>query len=182
VITSVGRRSWWLLGVAVVLLVSVGIVSASFVLQSNSGHAGGVENGSVFLKNWQQTGALSSATPAPVPALVGLTASAPTRLPAAAASFGLDAGVNGHQALEWTFSESVGILVNQEIEVSFNVQYSIGATAHTTTVTAYLESQAATIGAPLSFNFYWDTGAATGITFTTESEISQACSAVGTCP
>jgi len=182
-IRSSRQRPGWVLGATVAFLACLGVVSAGFViLNSAPGAAGGTENGSVFLTDWQQTGVVSSATPAPVPGRVSVSVAAPSRLPALGGSWQLDAGVAGNQALEWTFTEAVGILTDQEIEVAFTLQYTVGTTAHTVTITAYFESQAVAIVGVLAYNLYWDAGAATGITFGAESEISQACAAVGTCP
>lgn len=175
-------RRWGFASVGLVALLAVGVVSAAFVIQSSSGGAGGVQSGLAFLAHWQQTGVESSATPTPRPAALSAIAAAPTRLAAAATSYLMDAATSGDEAVEWVFTESVGITPNQEIEVQFAVQYTVGAATHTSTGTVYLESQTVAPGAALTFDLYWDTGAATGVTLLSESEISQACSSVGTCP
>jgi hypothetical protein len=177
------RPRWtWTLVLAVALLVGTGALAASWVVTHSTGTAGGERNGSVFLTDWQQTGVLSSTTPNPLPALVSLAVATPTRLPAVATPYRLDAGAVGNLAVEWTFSESVGLTVNQELEVSLTVQYLVGAVTHTVGLVVFLESQAVGIAAPLTFTFYWDSGAATGVTFGSESQISLGCAAVGTCP
>jgi hypothetical protein len=176
------RRRWWLLSGLVVALFAIGTVSAAFVIQNSTGAAGGVQNGSAFLAHWQQTGVVSSATPVPVPAALSTVAATPTRLPNGAIPYRMDAAARGDPAVEWIFSETTGIAVNQEIEIDFDVEFTLGGATHTATGSVYLESQAAAIGAALTFDLYWDSGAATGITFVSESQISQACAAVGTCP
>ncbi len=176
------RRSWGWLAVIVVAGIAVGTGTAAFVVQSGSGSAGGVQTGSQFLMHWQQTGVISATTPDPVPALASVAVALPTRLTAASSSFALDAATAGHEAVEWVFSETAGIATSQEIEVAVQVTYTVGTVAHSVAVEAYLETQVAAIGETLTFDLYWDSGAATGVTFASETEISQACSAVGSCP
>jgi hypothetical protein len=175
-------RPWWPIPAALGVLLAVGIVSAAFVIAPTSSGAGGQTNGSTFMTHWQQTEVRSGATPNPVPGAVSLAVATPTRLGGASGSLRLNAAVAAHEAVEWTFTESVGATTNQELEVAFAVEYTVGVVFHNATLTAFLESQAAAIGATLTFNIYWDSGAAAGITFVSESEISQACSAVGVCP
>jgi hypothetical protein len=175
-------RPWGWVGIALIVLLAVGMVSAVFVITTSTGAIRGQSNGSTYLTHWQQTAVSSAATPNPLPAAVSLTVATPTRLAGVSASLRLDPADAAHQAVEWTFTESVGVPVNQEIEVAFAIEYTAGAVSHSVAVTAFLESQAAAIGGALTFNIYWDAGAAAGITFESESEISQACTAIGSCP
>jgi hypothetical protein len=176
------RGAGWLVLAALAIVAVVGIATAAYVIQSNSGAAGGVQNGSAFLSHWQQTAVVSTTTPARVPAALSTTVGAPTRLPATSTPYRVDAATAGDPAAEWVFVESTGIGLNLEIEVEYTVQYTLGAVAHTASGTVYLESQAAAPGADLTFELYWDSGSAAAIELVTESEISQACSAVGSCP
>jgi hypothetical protein len=176
------RRRSWTIGIALTALLCAGLVSASFVIQSGNGGASGVQNQTAFLTHWQQTSVVGSVTPNPAPATLSLSSAAPTRLPGGSRSYTLDAAAAGNTALEWTFSETVGIQVNQELEIAVTVNYTLAAVSHTAVVTVFVESQAAAPRGTLTFNAYWDSGVATGITFTSESEISQACAAVGSCP
>lgn len=175
-------RPWWVVPLVVGLALAAGTAAAGFVVLHGTGSATGVQNGSVFLTDWQQTGVLPGATPNPVPLLVGLTVTAPVRLPAATTALVLDAAVAGHEALEWSFSESVGMPSNKEVEIAFSLHYDVGVAVHSVTLTAFVETQAVAITAALTFTLYWDSGATTGVSFTAEEQISQACSAVGTCP
>jgi hypothetical protein len=179
---STRTRRWWFAVLSVGVLLSSGALAVSLTIINTSGGAGGVENGSLFLTHWQQTGVLSALTPNPVPPRASVVVATPTRLPGASGSLSLDPAVAGDQALEWTFTESVALPINEEVEIAFDVQYTVGAVPHTATATVFLESQAVAIGAPLTFNLYWDTGAPGGATFGAESEISQACTGVGACP
>lgn len=176
------RRAWAWLGVIAVAALATGIATAAFVIQTGSGGAGGVQTGSQFLMHWQQTGVISATTPNPAPARASVTVTAPTRLPAGSTSYSLDAAVAGDQSVEWVFSETTGIAANEEIEVALEITYTVGAVAHAVTVQVYFESQATALDATLTFDLYWDSGVATGVTFGSETQISQACSAVGTCP
>ncbi|MGC2788831.1 MAG: hypothetical protein WA547_02080 [Thermoplasmata archaeon] len=179
-----GRRRLFCAAAAVIALtVAVGGFAASLTFAHSTGDVGGIGATSPFLSGWQQTGVAASATPDPVPTPMSATVTVPTRLPATAGSLSVSAGgVAGHQALEWTFTETVGIPVNEEIELDLSIQYTAGAVSHNLTETAFLETQAGALGASLVFNLYWDAGAPAGITFGAESEISQVCSGVGTCP
>ena len=175
-------REWWWATVGVAVLVSVGAVAAALSVVDTSGSAGGIQNGSVFLTHWQQVGVFFAATPNPVPTLASALAGTPTRLPGGSGSFTLNAARAGHQALEWRFTEALGMPLNEEVEIALTLQYTAAAVVHNVTLTVYFESQAAAPVVPLTFNLFWDAGAAAGITFGAESEISQTCSAVGACP
>lgn len=177
-----GGRFWVFVALGITAFLTAGGLAASLTVASTTGGAGGVQDGSAFMIHWQQNGVASAAIPNPVPGAASQAVVTPTRLPGAGLSFRLNAAVVGHQAVEWSFTESVGMPVNQEVEIAFAVQYSVGGVSHSGGGMVYLESQAAAIGAAVTYNFYWDSGAAAGITFGAETEISQACSAVGTCP
>ncbi|MGA8543322.1 MAG: hypothetical protein WB947_07305 [Thermoplasmata archaeon] len=180
--TKVDHRTAGLVAAVIVLIAGAGVVAASLTVLSTSGAASGVHHPTAFLTHFQETGTLSAATPNPVPARASLTAAAPSRLGAGSAAYLIDAGVVGHEAVEWTFSETVGMAVNAEIEIALTVEYTQGAATHTTTTTVYVESQAAAITGTHAFDLYWDAGVAAGITLESESQISQACTAVGACP
>lgn len=185
---TVGHRSaWpagasWLLGAAIAIVAVVGVVSAAYVVQSNAGSASGVESGSAYLSHWQQTAVISSTTPTRIPAALSATVGAPTRLAAAGSSYALDAATAGHLAVEWVFTEATGIAPNLELEISYSVEYAAGGTTHTASGTVYVETQATAPGANIVFDIYWDGGAAAGLTFGAETEISQVCASVGSCP
>jgi hypothetical protein len=176
------RWSHWTVLSVVAAIAIGGVGVGAFALHANSGSASGVQNPAAALTHFQETGVLASATPTPVPVVLSLVGTLPTRLPGVATTFLLNTGVGGHQAVEWTFSESVGILTSQEIELRFSIQYDVGALAQTATVTAFVETQLGALVGALVFTLYWDSGATTGDTFVSESEIAEACTAIGTCP
>jgi hypothetical protein len=178
----VSRPAGWLvIGIVAALLVT-GLAVGSFVIRGNSGGAGGEQNPASPLPDFPETGVAASTTTAPLPVVLSILPATPTRLAAAATSYLLDAGTVGDQAVAWTFSEAVGIPANQELEVAFSVQYDVAAVAHSAQVKVYVETQATLPRVAVAFTLYWDAGAATGITFVSEAEIAEACSAVGTCP
>lgn len=180
------RRRWRLSAPAVfvvgVLALSAVVAGAAFQVTHSSETASGTQNAADFLTHFPTVGTAFTATPLPVPALLSSTAGAPTLLPAAAASWMLNTGVAGHEAWDWGFSETVGIATSTEIELRFQVTYEVGATTLSYSATAYVETQAAAIGANLAFTVYWDGGATTGVTVLSQLEISQVCGSVGACP
>ena len=177
-----GPRGWSIVAGAVAVLAAAGLVLGALAIHGNAGAATGESNSATWLADFEETGVLSSTTPIEVPAPLSLLPAAPTRLPGVLTSYRLNGGVGGHEAVEWTFSERVGIPANQELEIAFAVQYEVGGVGYTAAVTVYAESQAAVLAAALTFDLFWDAGAAAGITFASESEIVQPCSGVGACP
>jgi len=178
----VGRSTGWVVLAIVAVLLAGGLALGSFAVRANSGRAGGEQNPATGLADFTETGVSSSATPLALPAVLSALPATPTRLAAAGTSYLLNPGTGGDEAAEWTFSERVGILANQELEISFSVEYSLGAVTHTTAFTAYLETQATAPRASVTFTIFWDAGTTTGVTLLSEAEIAQTCSGVGTCP
>jgi len=80
------------------------------------------------------------------------------------------------------FSETAGLTTATEIEISFTIQYLVGVTSTTASITVYIESQRLAPTGPYTFTVYWDSGHPTGVTFVQQLEVAQLCSAVGTCP
>lgn len=179
------RWGWPSAGQAIVLAILLASATAGAVslrITSSTETSVGLVSPTDFLAHWQQTGSLAAVTIAPLPPRLSLAVATPTRLPGVAANRGVNFGVAGHLALEWTFQESAGTPVNVEIEIAFTVHYLVGATATTFARTVYVETQAASPTAAITFSIFWDSGHATGVTFVSQVEISQVCSAVGTCP
>ena len=167
-----------------VAIAAVGVLvgAASFEVTRSTETESGVRTTTEFLTHFQQYGAATTTTPRVVPAVLSAVVTAPTRLPARSANYMVNAGVSGHDAGEWVFHETTGIALNTEIELRFQVSYEVGTVAHTFTATEYLETQAAALTGTLTFDLFWDSGAATGITVLSQLELSQVCNAVGTCP
>lgn len=178
-------RSRWLpmvaLAIATAAILGAG-AAVSLQVTHSTESASGLSNHGDFLTHFQQIGSTSSTTPNPAPAVLSAAAATPTVLAGASASYLVDVGVAGHQAADFLFQETVGIALSTEVELRFQVTYVIGATTTTFAGTAYVETQAAAPGATLTFNIYWDSGQAAGVTLQSQLEVSQVCSAVGTCP
>jgi hypothetical protein len=165
-----------------ILLASALIGAVSFQMTLSSETVSGLQNTAQFLTHFQQVGATFTATPLPVPAVVSAAPAAPTRLPGASAGLMVNAGVAGHEAASWVFHETVGVALNTEIELRFQVGYTVGAATGNFSVAEYVETQAAAPAATLTFTLYWDSGQTTGVTILSQLELSQVCTAVGTCP
>jgi hypothetical protein len=173
------------LGEAVAIAVIVGsalVAAASLRFIASPETASGEGNMGQFLAYWEQVGTAAASTPNPLPPVLSAAMAAPTVLPGASAALLVDTGVHRDVALTWTFQETVGAAPNTELELNFQVQYLLVGVPTVFSTTVYLETQAAAIGAPLTFTIYWDSGVASGVTFQSQLELSQACSAVGTCP
>jgi hypothetical protein len=176
------RPGGWAVVALIAMVVGTGVVAGALVIRSTASDVGGIQNPATALADFQETGVLSATTPRVLPTILSALAAHPTRLAAVGTPYLLNTGTIGNLAIEWTFSESVGILANFEVELAYDVQYDVAATLHTATGTVYLETQAIVPGGALTFELYWDSGSAAGVTFVSESEIGQGCSAVGTCP
>jgi hypothetical protein len=131
---------------------------------------------------WVMVSVLPATTPVPAPRQLSHTVTAPTRLSRFARSYLLDPGTAGNFALEWTFNETNPATANQEWEVAFYAGYTSGGVPHAFSTSVYFETQAASPAATLLFTLVWDSGATTGIVISSELEVAQPCSAVGTCP
>lgn len=164
------------------LLVSAFVSAASLRIVPSPETIAGLRSPTTYLADWQTTTAQPALTPAPLPALLSLVAATPTPLPAGAATYLLGAGTVGHEALEWQFTEEVGLATGLEIELGFQIHDTIAGVAHTATITAYLETSAAPVGAAHVYSLYFDSTAITGVVFVSEYELAQGCAAVGACP
>jgi hypothetical protein len=142
----------------------------------------GLQAPAQFLSHWQQVGSEPGTIPVPVPGTWSGAVATPTRLPRAAAAFGINPSTSGDLALLWFFNETTGIAPLTEIELTFHIQSTVGTVTSLVTVTAYIETQRRALFGPLAFTVYWDAGAPTGVTFNNQLEVAQVCSAVGTCP
>lgn len=181
--TRVRRRlTWFALAIGALLLSTAFVAAASLRIVSSSESFGGQESPTSYLADWEETGAAPSTTPTPVPTELSATMAAPTRLATAATSYVVNDGTAGHTALAWSFTQATGLATNLELELSFTLHWTNAGTAETGSVTVYVETQAAAIGAALAFTLFFDAGAATGIVFVSQYELTQSCSAVGTCP
>jgi hypothetical protein len=178
------RRRWAVasLVAGLALFTAVGVAALGIPIVHGNETAAGQGDATTYLTDWQQTGSLLGAVPAPLPAVLSAVNTAPTLLPTANTAYLVAAGIIGHEAAEWTFTESPGIGKSLEIEIDLQIQASVGAVVTTHAYTLYVETPAVALGATYTFTVYWDAGAAAGVTLVSQFALSQACVAVGTCP
>jgi hypothetical protein len=180
---EVRRRRGVVLVVLASALLIVGVGGAiSFRITPSAEIVSGVQVPTQFLTHWQQVGSASGITPAPVPRLWSGTVGAPSRLPRVSSFERIDPATRGHLALVWVFNETVGVAASSELEITFHVQYLVGALSSAAAISVFVETQAAALAGPLTFSVFWDSGHAAGVTFVNQLEVVQVCSAVGTCP
>lgn len=118
--------------------------------------------------------------PTTVPTSVSTTAGTPSVLPATASNYEVGSGVAGDIAQTLKITEGTGATASTEVEIVFVI--STGAA--TTTTVGYIETQSTIPGTAQTFVFYLDAGSAASasVTINYVAQISQQCSAVGTCP
>jgi hypothetical protein len=123
----------------------------------------------------------TSKIPNPVPTEAGTTAAAPVRLPTSTSVFVIGSATAGAAAVVVTLNETTAAPSNQEIEIAFTV--AVGGSPTQSTVKGYVETQHPHTGA-FTYYFYYQTSATTATVILIESvtELTSACSAVGTCP
>ncbi len=161
----------------------VGVASAvSFHVGSSLERVGGTASTTEFLSHWQFVSTAPSTTPFPTPRVWSATVATPTRLARLSTTYLLNRGAFGDTGADWVFNETVGISASTELEVAFSVTYVVAGVTHSFTTTAYVETQARALVATLTFTVLWDSGAATALTVVSQTELTQVCSALGTCP
>jgi hypothetical protein len=106
------------------------------------------------------------------------TVGTPSVLPSSATSYTVGTVTAGDVAQILRFAETTSAPANTEIEITFTLNTGAG----TTTTTVYVETQASTVAQ--TFTFYLDAGSAasSSVTLNFAEQVSQQCSAVGTCP
>ncbi|HYA71169.1 MAG TPA: hypothetical protein VEH28_07380 [Thermoplasmata archaeon] len=150
---------------------------------TNSTETGGGNYVNTAALSWWSLSANPGAVgvvPSAVPASVNTTVANPTRLPAAGTNYMVNTGTAGHIAQLMKFTEAATAPGNTEVETSITVNTGTG----TISVTIYIETQITPPGTAQTFVFYIDVGDASAATITINyaEQISQQCSAVGTCP
>jgi len=178
------RRTVWIAtAVAMAAVIGGWTVAASFSVQNgNTETGGGAYHGTSALTYWTESSVGVGSQPSPLPTALSTTVATPTVLAAAAANYAVNAPTATDVVHFWKFTESAGAPVSTELELQFTV--STGAVPVITQVTAYVETQATSPGAAIVFVLYYDLGSPSAGTITLNSvtEISQGCTAVGTCP
>ncbi len=178
------RRTVYVATAFTLLAVVAGFgLAASFtVTQGPAINGGGEYHATNSIAWWTEASAGVAVIQTPVPATLSATAATPTVLAGAATSYAVLAATANDVGQYWKFTEATTATVNTELEIAFTV--STGATPVVTTSIVYVETQAAAPGAAITFTIFYDLGspATATITLNSVSELSQQCSAVGTCP
>ncbi len=178
-------------GVALVLVVALlaalflagAAVSVRFNNNGPSVRGEGVYVGTTNLAYWTQLGTFARQVPNPVPARVSTTVGAPTVLPGAGTIYMLNGGAaSGDNDVRFDFQEATSAPVSHEIEITFTIDAGLGGAP--TVVTAYIETQASAPGSPITFTFLYDLGFGTpgSLEVSTFKQVTQSCTAIGTCP
>lgn len=167
--------------VLVVLATAGGVVAALVITAGTTEQASGGYEGSTSLTYWALDGTFADTMHAPLPGFVSGVARFPTVLHAAA-SYRINPATAGHLAVRWNFTEGTAAPVNTELEIIFTIAY--GITGATNTVTVYVETQGTAPANPIVFQFFYDagTGAPASVAVQAFTQVSQQCTAVGTCP
>jgi hypothetical protein len=175
------RRTVYIATGFALLAVVAGFGMAAFTVTDGAALAGGGQyHATNAIAWWTESDVGVSIQPTPLPATLSAVVGTPTVLAAAATSYGVNAAVAGDIGQYWKFLEAAGAAASTEVELAFTVSTGAGIT----TLTVYVETQAAPPAGGATFSFFFDLGAASAGTITLNSvtEIAQQCSAVGTCP
>lgn len=176
-----GRVRAWL-PVLVVLLpmgvaFSVGWVTASASVASSTESATGANNAEVVMNWWTLQTTATDVIPGSVPATASTNPSSPTVLPTANASWVLGSAKTGDHAIRLDFQEKgAPAAIEFELTVTF-----VNGSAGSVTDTVYVETQLPSPTGAIPFSFYLDGGTAPP-GFESVYEVSQQCSAFGSCP
>ncbi len=159
-----------------------GWAMAAIVVTNGSESGAGNYTSANNLAYWTQASVGLSSVPNPVPATLSQTVATPTVLAAVATSYAINAPTIGDLQHFFKFTEATGAPANTEVEIIFTISTGGGPTI--TTVNIFIETQAAPPGTATTFTLEYDLGnpAAGSITLNSVQQVSQQCSAVGTCP
>ena len=178
------RRTVWIAtALAMAAVIGGWTVAASFTIsQGNTETGSGAYHGTSSITYWTETSVGVGSEPSTLPTVLSTTVATPTTLAGATANYAVNAPTATDVVHFWKFTEAAGAPVSTELELQFTV--STGAVPTITQITSYVETQATSPGAAIVFVIYYDLGSPSAGTITLNSvtQISQQCSAVGTCP
>ncbi len=178
------RRTVYIATAFTLLAVVAGFgLAASFTVTNGPGiNGGGNYEATNAITFWTEASAGVAIIQTPVPATLSATITAPTVLAGAATTYSVNAATANDVGQFWKFTEAGGATASTELEIAFTVSTGTGPTV--TTVIAYVETQTAPPAGATTFTIFYDLGSPAGgtITLNSVSELSQQCSAVGTCP
>lgn len=157
-----------------------GFALATFTVSNTPITATGSYFNNTGLTYWFEVGLSTTTVPTPAPAALSTTVGTPTHLAFAATNYAINAVTAGNPALALRFDETTGAPTSTELELTFTI--SVGGSPATSTTKVYVETQ--TYVAGLYFTLYFQTGtiSITHTTVTTVVQLSQRCTAIGTCP
>ncbi|MCI4342004.1 MAG: hypothetical protein L3K11_06525 [Thermoplasmata archaeon] len=162
---------------------SIGFVIGSITINSGTETGNGNYTGATALNYWSESSVGLAGAPGALPSALSQSVAAPTVLAGASASYGVNTQTAGDTEQFFKFAETSAAPVNTEVEVVFTVNTGAGA-GSTTTVTVFVETQSSAPGSTLTFTLYYDLGSAASanLILNNAQQVSQQCSAVGTCP
>ncbi len=173
------------LGGTIVALLVIGgswVMAASFAVTQGPTETGaGVYHGTAALTYWTEASA-GVTTQTGTPTALSTTAATPTVLAATGTSYSINAPTVNDITHYWKFTEATTAPASTEVEMQISV--STGTVPTVTTVVVYVETQTTVPGTAQTFVLYYDLGspATATITLNSVTQVSQQCSAVGTCP
>lgn len=131
---------------------------------------------------WTQASVGLSSIPTSVPTALSTTVGSPTVLAATGQAYMINTGVANDVNHFFKFTEAATAVANTELELVFTVSTGAGPTV--TIVTVYVETQSTIPGSAQTFTLDYDLGSAGSgsIVLNSVQQVSQTCSAVGTCP
>lgn len=185
--SSVGRRLGWLAGtsgVAGILVVSIligtGVAAPAQLVQGPFETGQGADVGQQSIAYWVWQATQLWGIPTPVPTALSAIVTAPTVLPAVAASFTINTATATNQSVRWTFQETTAAPISTELELRF----LDGLTHAAVSLRVYLETRGTVLLGALTFELYWDAGtfAPGAVTVETMQVDVLACASVGLCP
>jgi hypothetical protein len=180
---QLGRKTIYLAtALAMAAVIGGWAMAASFTITNGTTETGtGAYHTTAGLTYFAETAVGIGSQPAGLTTL-SATVATPTVLAAAATTYAINAPTAADVVHFWKFTEAAGAPAATEIELQFTVSTGAGPTV--TAITAFVETQAASPGAAVVFTLNYDLGSAAAGTIQLNSvlEISQQCSAVGTCP
>jgi hypothetical protein len=158
------------------------MAGALTISQGPAESAGGNFESTNSIAWWSQASVGLTSVASPLPTQLATTSSSPTVLAATGQAYLINTGAAGDVAHFFKMTESTSAPVSTEIEVVFTV--STGLSPVITTVTVFLESQSTAPGTAQTFVLEYDLGSPTSASIVLNSveQISQQCTAVGTCP
>ena len=170
-----------LLALVAIVGAYAGAVSFSIGL-GNTQTGNGTYHATAQLTYWTETDVGVGSQPAVLPPTLSAIVGTPSVLAGAGTNYAINPAVANDVTHFWKFQETIAAPANTEIELQFIV--STGVVATFTTVTVYIETQAAVPGTAQTFVLFYDLGSPAGGTITLNSvtEISQVCTAVAACP